>query len=109
MAEPARAITDSPWFWLCLFALAALVGLAAIGPKYAQRQAQIEREFQGRQRAAQSAQGESPSVPLSTPGETIIPLWPLFVALAVFIPIAWFLFWRRTSTQDEKLVSGPGT
>ena len=77
MVVEERSVTDSPWFWVCLFATAALIGLAAIGPKYAKRQAQIEREFQGRQRAAQNVQGQTPSVALSTPEQTLITLRPL--------------------------------
>src|SRR5690348_8049678 len=98
MNAAARPITDSPWFWVCLFAAAALIGLAAISSKYAKRQAQIEREFQGRQRAAQNVQGQSPNVKLSTADETIIQLWPLVLAFTALIPIAWFFFNRRQST-----------
>jgi hypothetical protein len=94
-------MTDSPWFWACLFSVAALIGLALISSKYGKRQAQIEREFQGRQRAAQNVQGQSPDVPLSTPNETIIPLWPLALGLAALIPIAWFIFWRRQTTASR--------
>jgi hypothetical protein len=101
MPASPRPITDSPWFWVCVFAAAALIGLALINSKYGQRQAQIEREFQGRQRAAQNVQGQSPNVPLSTPDQTMIPLWPLAFAFTVLIPIAWFIFWRRRSTPNH--------
>jgi hypothetical protein len=89
-----------------LFATAALVGLAAIGPKYAKRQAQIEREFQGRQRAAQNVQGQTPSGALSTPEQTLITLRPLFYALAAVIALAWFVFWQR---QQRTARSSPPT
>lgn len=102
MPAPPRPITDSPWFWVCLFAAAALIGLALISSKYGKRQAQIEREFQGRQRAAQNVQGQSPNVPLSTPDETIIPLWPLVLALCSLIPIALFILHRRRSSQNAR-------
>lgn len=48
---PYRAV-DSPWFWSCLFATMALVGLLLIAPKAEVRQRQIEGRFLGRQRAA---------------------------------------------------------
>jgi hypothetical protein len=95
MNSETRPATDSPWFWVCMFATAALVALAAIGPKYTLRQAQIEREFQGRQRAAQNVQGQAPSGQLSTPQQTLITLRPLFYAFAALISIAWFLFWQH--------------
>jgi hypothetical protein len=104
-----RPITDSPWFWVCLFAAAALIGLAAISSKYAKRQAQIEREFQGRQRAAQNVQGQAPNVKLSTADETIIQLWPLVLAFTALIPIAWFIFRCRQSAMTSSSDAGPPT
>jgi hypothetical protein len=90
-----RPVTDSPWFWAFLFSTAALVALAVIAPKYAQRQTHIEREFQGRQRAAENLNNREPSVGLSNPGETLITLQPLFFALAAITMVAWFVFWRK--------------
>jgi len=95
MNKVATSATNSPWLWVCLFATAALIGLAAIAPKYAKRQAQIEREFQGRQRAAQNVQGQAPSGQLSTPENTRITLRPLFYAFAGLIAVAWFVYWQR--------------
>jgi hypothetical protein len=95
-------MTDSPWFWACLFAAAALIGLALISSKYGKRQAQIEREFQGRQRAAQNVQGQSSDIPLSTPDQTMIPLWPLVLALTSLILITFFILYRRQSTQNAR-------
>lgn len=46
-------ITDSPLFWLILFASMGLVMLAAVEPKFARRQERIERMQQSRQRAAE--------------------------------------------------------
>jgi hypothetical protein len=94
MGAAQRAITDSPWFWVYLFATAALIALALMGPKYAARQAQIEREFQGRQRAAQSASGQEPTVALSSAEKTLITLRPLFLAMAAITVVAWIVFWR---------------
>jgi hypothetical protein len=94
MPAAPRSFSDSPWFWAYLFTTAALVALALIGPKYAARQAQIEREFQGRQRAAQSIQGQEPTGNLSTAEKTLITLQPLFLGLAIITTIAWIIFWR---------------
>jgi hypothetical protein len=97
MTSPARAspITDSPWFWAYLFGTAALIALALAGSKYGPRQAQIEREFQGRQRAAQQKSGQEPDVGLSTAQATLVSLRPLFLALAGITVIAWVVFWRQ--------------
>jgi hypothetical protein len=91
----ARPITDSPWFWAYLFGTAALVALALAGGKYGPRQAQIEREFQGRQRAAQNQSGQEPDVALSTARQTLVTLQPLFIVLAVITASAWLIFWRQ--------------
>src|SRR6187397_3127970 len=91
----ARPVTDSPWFWAYLFGTAALIALALAGAKYGQRQAQIEREFQGRQRAAQNLNGQEPDVALSSAQATLVSLRPLFLALAGITVIAWIVFWRQ--------------
>src|SRR5262245_46412201 len=101
MSSACRSVTDSPWFWAYLFATAGLIGLALIGPKYAARQAQIEREFQGRQRAAQNTQGQEPSGRISTAEQTLITLRPLFFGLAVVTTVAWIVFWRSQNKPEQ--------
>jgi hypothetical protein len=95
-----QPITDSPWFWAYLFGTAALLALAIIGPKFGPRQAQLEREFQGRQRAAQHQAGDAPTVAMSEADETIIGLAPLFFALAGVTIVAWIVFWRTHSARQ---------
>jgi hypothetical protein len=95
MSPSRRPITDSPWFWAFLFSTTALLALAVIAPKFAQRQAHIEREYQGRQRAAENLNNREPSVSLSHPGATLITLQPLFFALAAITMVAWIVFWRK--------------
>ncbi len=96
-------MTDSPWFWAYLFTTAALIALALIGPKFAARQAQIEREFQGRQRAAQSMHGQEPTGPLSTAERTLITLRPLFFGLAAIMTVAWIVFYRTRMVNHAPL------
>lgn len=98
----SRPITDSPWFWAYLFGTAALIALALAGSKYGPRQAQIEREFQGRQRAAQNVQGQEPDVSLSTAERTLVSLRPLFLALAAITAIAWIAFWRQHRRRQRQ-------
>ena len=97
----ARPLTDSPWFWAYLFGTAALVALAIVNPKFNVRQAQIEREYQGRLRAAQNVTGQQPNVEMSAEGNTIIGLRPLFIGLAGVTVVAWIIFWR--SRQSIRL------
>lgn len=99
-ASPVRRpLSDSPWFWAYVFGTFALVALALAAPKFSLRQVHVEREFQGRQRAAQSLAGQEPTVEMSTVGNTQVTLRPLFVGLAVISTVAWSVFWwtRRQS------------
>ena len=97
MRNPQSAVTDSPWFWVLLFALMALVLLVAIGRKYERRQANIERNYQGRSRVAErvTREGEN-NLPqterieeqdaqreYATPGNQLIPAWPLAILLGL--------------------------
>ena len=106
-----RPITDSPWFWAYLFGTAALVALALAGPKFGPRQAQIEREYQGRTRAAQNLNNARPSLEMSTAERTLVTLRPLFVALAVLTSAAWIVFWwtRREASGQWSVVRSQGS
>lgn len=46
--NPQRKATDSVWFWATFFFAGALLALALTVPKYRQRQAQIEKQYQAR-------------------------------------------------------------
>ena len=98
-AAAPRPVTDSPWFWAYLFGTFALIALALAAPKFGRRQVQIEREAQGRMRAAQNLNGQEPTVEMSTEGDTQITLQPLFVALAVLTTVAWAVFWWTRRRQ----------
>jgi hypothetical protein len=103
MPLPAKPVTDSPWFWAYLFTTFGLIALAVISPKFAARQTQIEREYQGRQRATQNVRGASPSGPMSGDGQTVITLRPLFFGLAGITTIAWIVFWltRHNASRSD--------
>jgi hypothetical protein len=111
---PARArLTDSPWFWLLVFANAALLGVAVIGPKYNVRQGAVERRYEARREIARRAfeqptgetspDGTGPSdatADASGPDQTdlldnsahIVPLLPLALVLVVGNLLAIVLF-----------------
>jgi hypothetical protein len=110
MSAP-RPLTDSPWFWVYLFGTAALIALALMGPKFGPRQAQIEREYQGRTRAAQNLSGVEPDLAMSSAERTLITLRPLFLALAAITSLGWIVFWwtRRVprETPRENIALNP--
>ena len=98
------AVTESPWFWGYLFGMFALVALSFAGPKFAARQAQLEQQFQGRERALQIRSREEPSIEILTPENSIITLWPLYAGLSVATVVAWGVFWwtRRRSIAEKR-------
>jgi hypothetical protein len=102
--SPPRTITDSPWFWVYLFGTAALIALALISPKFGPRQAQIEREYQGRTRAAQNLNGVEPDLAMSSAQQTLVTLQPLFLALAAITSLGWIIFWwtRRVRRSEPR-------
>lgn len=110
MSEHLHApVSDSPWFWVMLFALMAVGAIVAIGGKYGRRQAGIERQFQARQRInEQQADGNNRANAARTtseketasrrefsqPGETLVPLWPLAALLVLIALFAAGMLWR---------------
>jgi hypothetical protein len=56
-----RPVTDSPWFWLVLFIVAALGAIVVVSPKYAHRQARLERMNETRDQIARQAAGIPPA------------------------------------------------
>jgi hypothetical protein len=97
--NPQSPITDSPWFWVLVFSLMALLALLAIGPKYGRRQTRLELQYQARERIAERRATENkPEVAariddqtggreFASPGDNLIPLWPLaavLVLIAIF-------------------------
>lgn len=72
--SPSRNLADSPWFWFALFGLMALAALLVVGPKFAKRQSQLERNYQGRRDAweqrVRKADQQTPPTPADTPSES---------------------------------------
>ena len=93
--DARTAITDSPWFWVLAFSLMALVALVAVGGKYGRRQTQLELQYQARQRVAERIVAENNLADearndtqtdrrqFSSPGQNLIPLWPLAILLVL--------------------------
>jgi hypothetical protein len=89
----AAPLTDSPWFWVLAFSLMALLALVAIGTKYGRRQTRLELQYQARERIAERrATANNPEAAeriddqpdrreFVSPGDNLIPLWPLTLLL----------------------------
>jgi hypothetical protein len=107
MSTAKPPITDSPWFWACLFASAGLFVLWYFSGQYAERQLRIERQGQGRMRAAEiAAEGEA-RTEVSMPGELAMPLTPIFVILAALLCGAWAMFWWQRGRRQQAVEMSP--
>ena len=97
-----RPVTDSPWFWACVFCTFALIALVMMEPRYGRRQARIEREYQARQMSGRAVGTDSGPVQLSSADNTIITLGPLYAVLSVVLLCAWggFVFQRLRSEEQ---------
>lgn len=109
MTAPRTSTTDSPWFWIGLFVWAAILGLLAIGPKYAARQQGLERRQDGRETgwrnrvadgAASEASADEAAANESGPALARRMLLPLFGALSlVLIAATWAILIRRVKAR----------
>jgi hypothetical protein len=96
-------LTDSAWFWAYLFATAALVALILAGPRYLDRQTQLEHQFSARQSAGQVVTGPAGPLPPSSDGRMIISLRPLYGVLGVILSIAWGGLWLQRFRSRRQL------
>jgi hypothetical protein len=107
MSTAKPPITDSPWFWACLFASAGLFVLWYFSGQYAERQLRIERQGQARMRAQEIAADGEARTEVSMPGDLRIPLTPIFAMLAVLLSGAWAMLWwqrgRQRATADSSM------
>lgn len=99
-AQTRPPVTDSPWFWVLAFSLMGIIALAALNGKYSRRQANIERQYQARERVAEKLGAENnPDLGVriddsearrayATPGNQLIPVWPLAALLGLISIVA---------------------
>jgi hypothetical protein len=74
---------DSPWYWVCMFGVAAAVALFVMDGKYARRQDHLENEYRyGTRTAAPTPESDSSRAPSPEPQAPtrLISLWPLRIA-----------------------------
>ncbi len=89
---------ESPWFWLLVFSLMALVAVVLIGPKYMRRQARLEQKLEGRVRAQQPLETRPAEVQLGERGggeNDIVTIAPLASFLGILAAVAWFQWTRE--------------
>ena len=86
----------------------ALVALFAISGKYGRRQANIERQYQARERIAEKTAAENNPTgtariddqqarrPFATPGNNLITLWPLAILLGLVALTSAMMLYRAS-------------
>jgi len=93
-------LTDSPWFWLYVFATAGVLSLVLIGPKFGARQSQLDRQFEGRRHITQLPADVPGQRPYSSAVVREQSLRPLYVILTVAVLGGWLLlWWQRYSSR----------
>lgn len=115
--EPVPPVTDSPWFWVMLFSLAALAGIATIGPKFERREQAIETKFHARERGLkrEAAEPSAPDGQAAEPHwEPIFTVWPVMavlvcVALVAFVQLIRLQRRRWAALRANATEDGPRT
>ena len=113
-------VWDSPWYWLHLFCVASLVGVMLIAPKFAERQAGVERKFQGRQRAALNKAGQplenqlvndAPLPAVAATQNHHVKLLPIYALLGLGAAGSWMMLWRTHFRRGRRqaIVDPPDT
>lgn len=107
MTTPASArppLTDSPWFWLYVFATAGVLALMWMGPKFGARQSQLDRQFEGRRHITQLPADTPGQRPYSSAEARELSLRPLYAILTVAVLGGWLVLWwqRFRSASAER-------
>lgn len=75
-------LTDSPFFWLIVFGVAALIGGVMIAPKYSKRMDRVERMYDARLKAyVERVGGDTSQMPVDMHREVSIRELLIFVAV----------------------------
>ena len=105
MAEKElTSVTETPWFWVMLFSLAALAAIATVGPKFERREEAIETKFHARERGLQrEAATQEPAepddkvaevagdAPAAKPWSPVFTLEPLMAVIGVLVVVSLFM------------------
>jgi len=106
--------TESPWFWVLIFSLAALAAIATIGPKFERREEAIETKFHARERATGREAIEKAGDDATQDGprwRPIFTLGPIAGVVAVIAAVAMvnlirlhrrrLEYWRREAAKSQ--------
>lgn len=115
-AKPPWRSTDSPWFWCLAFSAMAVVGIAAIAPKFDRRQGRLEARHAGRaEAAAERARRAAGLAPVDLAEEAreadvepgrVVTLWPLATAAGLVAAVSAFML-RREHRRAAAAASQP--
>ena len=98
-------LADSPWLWLLLFSVMALIALQVMAQKYGQRQAQIEQQYQGRQWAhlqpASQGRDKQDVISFSSSDQVMIGLRPLRILAIALIALSGAMLFRQTRRASD--------
>ncbi|MGD9635744.1 MAG: hypothetical protein AB7G28_11975 [Pirellulales bacterium] len=97
------SITDSPWLWVLLFSVFALVLLAIFSGQIGKRQARLDRQYQARERVLENAVGAPDRREYATPENTLVPIWPLAALLVGAAIVAAVMLWRAHQRRLDEL------
>jgi hypothetical protein len=93
-SEPS-SVTETPWFWVMLFSLAALAAIATIGPKFERREQIIETKFHARERGLQREAAEPAEAGAEGPQwNTMFTLGPIAGVVGVLAMVSLFMSLR---------------
>lgn len=101
--DPARPkLSDSPWFWVYLFGVAALIAMFLIGQKADTVQAQRDGNFTRRQASLERQAGKDISTVETSWADGTEVEEPRYVDFKIFYAIlgavtvlAWIMHWRQ--------------
>jgi hypothetical protein len=100
-------LTDSPWFWIYLFGVAALLAVFLLGQKADDVQAQRDGNFTRRQLSLERQAGHAAPVADTDETEPRYVDFKIFYALIGSITvIAWIMHWRQF-LQQRRAISRP--
>jgi hypothetical protein len=97
--KEAASVTETPWFWVMLFSLAALAAIATIGPKFERREEAIETKFHARERGLKREAATEKIVEVrgdaqGRPWSPVFTLGPLMGIVGVLAVVSLFMSLR---------------
>lgn len=96
-AEPALKpkLSDSPWFWIYLFGVAALVAMFLIGQKADQVQAHRDSNFTRRQLSLERQAGVQVELLDDAEETRYVDFRIFYLLIGSVTAIAWVMHWRQ--------------